>query len=140
MVLPVALNLDWRKVMRTGGLIVYGRGRLHQDLAQLLLLMGLAEVVAPQAGLCLERELLGGGIVQVALLAIDKGWKPLILARVDAPAVKMEIVVRPDRAHKSAVESHNVIVVVLHPEAAHKTTLGGLFLRGHVETQTAYFA
>src|SRR6266436_5068054 len=79
MAVPAALYLDWRKVMRTGGPIVYQRGRLHENFTELLLFMGLAEVIAPQARLCLERELLGGGLVQVAMIAIDEGWQPLIL-------------------------------------------------------------
>src|SRR5207245_3823665 len=133
MAVPAALYVDGRKVMRTGGLIVYRRGRLHENFTELLLFMGLAEVIAPQARLRLERELLGDGIVQVALLAIDEGWQPLILARVDAPAVKMEIMVRLCRAHKSAVESHNVIVVVLRPEAAHKAYCDGLYVKGYFE-------
>src|SRR4029077_4913750 len=99
--------------MRTSSLIVDGCRRLHQNSAELLLLMRLAKVVAPQARLCFERELLGDDVVQVPLLAIDKCRKPLILPRVEAPAVKMEIVVCLCRTSKGAIESHDVIVVVL---------------------------
>src|SRR4029077_19049159 len=125
--------------MRTGCLIVDGCQRLHENSAELLLLMHSAEVIAPQARLCFERELLGDGVVQVPLLAIDKCRKPIILACVDSPAVKMEIVVRFRRTRKGTVESHNVIIVLLRPEAAHKSSFARLFLRGYVKNQAPYF-
>src|SRR6202030_2994416 len=92
--------------MRTGCLIVDGCQRLHENSAELLLLTHLAEGIAPQSRLRFERELLGDGVVQVSLLAIDKCRKPIILACVDSPAVKMEIVVRFCRTCKGTVESH----------------------------------
>src|ERR1700739_1291973 len=126
--------------MRTGCLIVDRCRRLHENSAELLLLMHLAEVIAPQARLCFERELLGNGVVQVSLLAVDKSRKPLIFACVHSPAVKMEIVVRFCRTRKGTVESHDVIIVVLRPEAAYKSSFARLFLRGYVKNQAAYFS
>src|ERR1700752_1433487 len=124
--------------MRTGCLIIDGRQRLHENSAQLLLLTHLAEVVAPQARLRFEGELLGDGVVQVPLLAIDKCRKPIILACVDSPAVKMEIVVRLCRPRKGTVACHDVIIVVLRPEAAHKSSFAGSFQGSYIKNQTTH--
>ena len=65
---PIALRHHGIDVVGGRGLVLDRRLRLDQDLAEFLLLRGVAEVVSPQAGLRLEGEPLGQGKVQVATL------------------------------------------------------------------------
>src|SRR5215472_13177904 len=135
---PGALRLDGCKVI--GRLAVVLHRGLDQDLAQFLFLSAMAEVVSPKPRLRPEVQPLRYGVVQIALLAVNKGREPNTRLYVGAPAIEVEIPAGVTVAAVPAVKPHDVVVLVLHPDAAQETAFAGLFHRRHVEHQAAHFS
>src|SRR5580692_3445920 len=100
----------------------------------------MSDVVAPQPRLRLEVQLLTHRVVQIALLAIDKGRHPNARLHVRAPAVEVEVPARVPAAAIRAVEAHDVVILIFHPDASQEAALSRLFLRRDVEDQAAHFS
>src|SRR5579883_11538 len=135
---PGALGLNRGKVV--GGLGVVLHGSLDENLAELLFLGVAVQVVAPEAGLGLEIELLGNGVVQILFLRVDEGRQPQAGLHVGAPAIEVEIPACVAVAGVGAVEANDVEVLIFHPDAAEEAAAVVLFERGHVENEAANFA
>src|ERR1700693_2698680 len=105
--------------------------------------MLLIQVVTPQPRLRLE-GLEGGmfsiSILHVAFFAIYKGRQPFVFSGVGAPAVKVKIKTAGRRSRIGAVEAHDVVVLVFHPDAPRETTLSRARQRINVKNHAAYFA
>src|SRR5215813_3644891 len=100
----------------------------------------MAEVIAPDAGLRLEVQLFGHRIVQIVFLAIDERRQPQSRLHVRAPAVEVEIPARMSGATVSAIESHNVEVLIFDPDPSEEAALAGLGQRRDVKHQATHFA
>src|SRR5713226_6277682 len=137
--LPGTLRLKRRVVVSRFRLIIYGGRPLHKKLTQLLLFPDVAKVVAPQARLRLEgpeSQALRLRISHAAFFAVDVGREPLVLSGIHAPAIEIEVVARQGRAAVSAVETHDVVILILHPDAADETSFAGLRQWIDVKDQT----
>src|SRR6266566_6860104 len=134
---PGALRLNGSKVIGRFGVVLH-RG-LYQDLAQFLFLTGMPEVVAPKPRLRPEVQPLRYGVMQIALLAVNKRRHPDTWLYVGSPAVEVEVPAGVPVAAVPAVKPHNVVILILDPDAPQETAFAGLLHRGHVEHQAAHF-
>src|ERR1700737_5288510 len=119
---PGALRLNWREVV--GGVLILDR-RLYQDFAELLLFLDVAKSVSPEARLraeCLGRYVFRGRILAAAFFAVDEGREPLIVSGILTPAIEIEVVAGAGRTIVVTVETHDMKIVVLHPDSAYETS------------------
>src|SRR5713226_99208 len=140
---PRTLRLKGRVVVGRFRLIIYGGRPLHEDLTQLLLFPNTAKVVAPQARLCpegSESQALCLWVSHAALFAVDEGRKPLVLSRIHPPAIEIEVVADQRRPVVRAVETHDVEILILHPDAADEASFACLRQWIDVKYQTTHFA
>src|SRR6266481_3788494 len=110
-------------------MIIYGGWPLHKDFTQLLLFSNVAQVVAPQARLRsegFESRPLSLRASDAAFFDVDEGRKPLVLSGIRPPAVEIEVVAGQGRAAVGAVEAHDVIILILHPDTAHEAPFARL--------------
>src|SRR5712692_11094072 len=127
--LPGTLRLKRRVVVGRFRLIIYGGWPLHKDLTQLLLFPNVAKVVAPQARLRSEglvSQAFCLRVSEVAFFAVDEGREPLVLSGIHAPTVEIEVVARQGRAAVGAVETHDVVILILHPDAPDESSFARL--------------
>src|ERR1041384_5942565 len=103
----------------------------------------MAQVIAPKPRLRAEylvsnvqRPL----VVEAALFAVDKRREPEVLADIGPPAIEIEIVAGQRRSAIRAVETHDVKILILHPDASDEASLVPLLCRIDVKNQAADFA
>ena len=140
---PGTLRLQWRVVVGGFRLIPDPRRRLHQHLTQLLLLMRVAQIVAPQARLRAERfvpHVPRPRVVHAAFFAVDERRQPQVLPHICPPAIEIEVVAHQRRPAVGAIKAHNVVVLILHPNAPHEAPFVALLYRIDVKDQAAHFA
>src|SRR5258708_3146221 len=116
---PGALCLN-RGVVVGGFRLIFDRS-LHQDLAQLLLFLGMAEGVSPEARLraeCLGRCVFRRCILAAAFGAVDEGRQPLIVSGILTPAIKTEIKAGAGGTVVVPIETHDMVILVFYPDAA----------------------
>ncbi len=131
------MRLYGSKVVSALGVILH-RG-LDEDFAQLLFLRRVAHVITPQARLRLEVQLLGQRVVQVFFFTVHERGDPQAGLRVGAPAIEMEVPTGAPAAAISAVETHDMIILILYPDASQETALARFRVRSNVEHQAAHF-
>src|SRR5262249_25273355 len=102
-------------------------------------LRGVAEVVAPEARLRFEIELLAQRVVKVFFFAVNKSREPHTGLNVGAPAIEIEIPAGVAAAAVRAVEANDVEILVFDPDAACEASLAGFWKRGDVEHKAAHF-
>src|SRR5882757_7752994 len=107
---------------------------------RILLLPGMAYVVSPQARLRFEVQFLGQRVVQIFLFAVNEGRQPQAWLRVGAPAVEVEIPTGVSSSSVSAVETHNVEILIFHPNASEEPAFARFGFRSNVENQATHFA
>src|SRR5712691_12568846 len=100
----------------------------------------MANVIAPQAGLRLEIELLGQSVVQIFLFAVHERGQPQAGLGIGTPAVEVEVPACVAVSAIRSVEAHDVEILVLDPNTAEKAALAGARLRGNVKDQAAHFS
>src|SRR5438270_552992 len=73
-------------------------------------------------------------------LKLSNGKVSIARDQVQAPAIHVEEI-RIARARLvGAIETHNVVVLILHPDAAHEPAFAGVLLRSYGEHQAAHVA
>src|SRR5437870_3932481 len=100
----------------------------------------MAEVVAPKPRLRPEVQPLRYRVMQIALLAVNKRRQPETWLYVGAPAVEVEVPAGVTVAAVSAVKPHDVVVLILHPDAPEETAFAGPLRGSHVECQAAHLS
>ena len=98
------------------------------------------QVISPHASLRFERDLVLGSRGEVAFLAVDVSWHPITRDQIQPPAVHVEVISVARRTRISAVQPHDVEVLVLNPDAAEKASASSVFFRRQIEHQAAHVA
>ena len=148
LLLPAPLARDRRQLSRRIGAILHRR-LVDLNRGELLLRPRAFQVVAPEAhlGLHLRQPRKGQLVVgRVRFLAIHVGRQPQSRERVHAPAVDVERDLLAEEARErvvdvpaDAVEPHDVVVAILHPDASGEA-IGLLALRFQIEHEAARLA
>src|SRR5271168_5167553 len=113
LLLPFALSLQRRSVLRGGGFIFHA---VDANLREFVVLVALLEVVAPDAGLGLEGQLVLHTRAEVAFFAVNVGGNPVTGNQVQTPAIHVEEVGIPRRRSIGSVEPDDVEVLVFDPD------------------------
>src|SRR5258705_13157393 len=100
----------------------------------------MAYVVSPQARLRFEVQFLGQRVVQIFLFTINEGRQPQAWLRIRAPAVEVEIPAGVSSSSVGAVETHNVEILIFHPNASEESAFARFRFRSDVENQATHFA
>src|ERR1700733_3656053 len=100
----------------------------------------MTQVVAPQAGLRLERFGADQVVSRIVFLAVNKRRQPEARAAVGAPAIEMEVLVAASAARQRAIESNDRVLLIFNPDAANEAVLRVLARRSHVEHQATNIA
>ncbi len=138
--LTVPRTLRLHRTEIVGGFRVILYRRLHQDLAQLLFLRGVPDVISPQTRLRFEVQLLGQRVVQVFFFAVYERREPQPRLCISPPAIEMEVPTCVSAAAIGAVEPHDMKVLILYPDTSKKAALTRFRIRTHIEHQAAHFA
>src|ERR1022692_288612 len=134
LLLPLALGLERRRILGGGAFIIHA---VHADLGEFVVLATLLEVVAPDAGLGFESNLIFHASAEVAFFAVDVGGHPVSRNQVQSPAIHVEEVGIPRRRSIGTVEADDAKVLVFHPDAPEEASLAGVLLGCYVEYQAA---
>src|SRR2546429_923715 len=121
---PGAFRLQRRIVVGVFRLIRYRS--FDEYSTQLLLFGNAAQRVAPEPRLCPKGRkylLLRHGVLDITFFTEDDGRQPLVFSSILAPAVKAEVVAERCRAVVDAIETHNVEVLILDPDAPYEASL-----------------
>ena len=137
LLLPDALGLQWRSILSGGAFVL---DAVHANLREFVVLASLLQVVAPDAGLRFESDLVFHACAEVAFFAVNVSRHPVAGNQVEAPAIHVEEVGIARGRIISAVEPDNVIFLIFNPEAAEEAPSAGVLLGCDVEHQAAHVA
>src|SRR5215471_9073624 len=77
-----------------------------------------------------------GQIPKIGLFCIDVCWQPHIGADILSPAIEVEVHLRQAGGAVGAIETDNVVILILNPDAPFECPVACLF-RLNVENKTA---
>src|SRR5437667_10985412 len=140
---PGTLRLQRRIIILIFRLVADSRRRLDEHLAQLLLLPGVPQVVAPKPRLrakCLVSDVHGPLVAHAAFFAVNERREPEVFPDVGAPTVEIEVVAGQRRPAIRAVETHDVKILILHPDASDEASFILPAYRIDVKNQAAHLA
>ena len=138
LLLPLALSLKRRGILRGGAFVLHAR--IHQHLREFVFLDVLVQVIAPDAGLSLECDFVLGAGAEIALFTVDISRHPVSRHQVQAPAIHMEEVgiLRPWRIR--TIQANDAEILIFDPETTQKTAFASILLWGYIEHQAAHVA
>ena len=137
LLLPSALGLQWRSVLRGRALV---GNAVDADLSQLVILAALLELITPNAGLRFEGQFVLCASAEVAFLTVDECRHPISSDQIETPAVHMEEVGIARSGIVGAVQADDVESLILDPDTTKESSLPGTLLGGYVEHQAAHIA
>ena len=101
----------------------------------------LLQVITPEPGLGFEGHLVFQIVfrivAEIAFLAVDVSRYPVARDQVQAPAIQVEEVSVAGARLIKAIQSHNVVILVLYPNSATEAAIAGALLGGHIEDDAA---
>ena len=77
--------------------------------------------------------------MDIGFLAVNKGRKPEAGLDVCAPAIEVEVPTGVSASSVAAVKTHDVVILIFHPNAPQEPAFAGLFQGRDVEHQAAHF-
>src|ERR1700691_671727 len=112
--LPLAFGFDGRAILLRVALALNRVRSLDGQLGEFLFMAGILQIVAPQAGLRLEANVIAEKIAKIGYLAEDKRRQPKARLHVHAPAIEVKVIAvdAGDRS-ENAVEANCGVVLIL---------------------------
>ena len=123
--------------MRRWGVVFHA---VHADLREFVILVALLEVIAPDAGLGFEGDLVLRASAEVAFFAVNVGRDPITRDQVQPPTIHVEEVGVPRSGSIRPVKPNDVEVLVLHPDPAQEAAPARILFGRHVENQATHIA
>src|SRR5207253_7105997 len=121
-----SLSLQGRRVLRRRTLVLH---RVHADLSQFVGLATLLKVIAPDARLRFKGQPVLYSSAEVAFFAVNIGRDPISRHQIQAPAIHVEEKRIPPRATVRSIQTHNVKILILNPDAPQEAASARVLLR-----------
>src|SRR4029077_1857581 len=135
LLLPLPLSLLGRSILRLRAFVLHGG--VHPHLGQFAVLRAILLVITPDPGLGLEGHLVFRAFAEIAFLAVNVSRYPVARDQVQAPAIHVKEVSAAETRFISAIEAHNVVILVFYPNLAVKAAIACALFGGDLEDYTA---